>query len=119
MCAVVPRALAWLSHHAVVPLAICGSTVSDFCIDCFPAEVGTDVILFTRVLPRTVQSCLAVVSQGGAVVPCPRQYLPQPLCYRSALVADVAVVPRVLTVVPRGLAVVPLVSKRKYRVALQ
>ena len=50
--------------------------MSDICIDLNSAEVATGVFLFVRVLPRQVQSSLAVVPQGGAVVPRERQYRP-------------------------------------------
>ena len=61
-------------------------------------------------LPRLGVPCLAVVPQGGVVVPRLRKYRPQPLCYRSSLATTaIVVVPRFLTVVPHGLAVVPLV----------
>ena len=84
--------------------------MSGFCTVRFSAEVDTDVFLFIRALTSLVHPGLAVVPQGGAIVPRLRQYRPQPLCYRSTLATAAAVVvPRFLTVVPHGLAVVPLV----------
>ena len=95
---------------AVVPQARRSSTVSDFCIVHFLAEVGTDVVLFIFALPSLVHSGLAVVPQGGAVVPRQRQYRSQPWRLWPGLAPAVAaVVPRSLTVVPHGLAVVLLV----------
>ena len=93
---------------AVVPLLAYGTTVSGFCIDSNSAEVAMDVIYYIRAFPFLASSYLAVVPQGGAVVP-RQQYCA--LClsaFWARLVSAVwAVVPRGPAVVPRAPAVVP------------
>ena len=59
----------YIRDSTVVPRLVRGSTASDFCTVSFSAEVGTDVFLFIRALRRLGLSCLAVVPQGGVVVP--------------------------------------------------
>ena len=52
--------------------------MSGFCVIRFSAEVDTNVFLFIRALPRLDHPGLAVVPQGGEVVPRQRQYRSQP-----------------------------------------
>ena len=93
----------------VVPLLACGTTVSDFCIDPNSAEVATDAFLYVRAYPILDYPCLAVVPQGGAVVPRQQFYHRRLPCLRSGLASDAAaVVPQGLAVVPWARAVVPL-----------
>ena len=63
---------------AVVPLLAYGTTASGFCIDSNSAEVATDVIFYIRAFPSLDSPCLAVVPQGGAVVPRQQYYRPLP-----------------------------------------
>ena len=94
--------------YAVVSLQACGTTVSDFCTDPNSAEVATDVFLYVRAFPNLDYPCLAVVPQGGAVVPRQRFYRPLPHSFSASLDSVAwAVLPQCLAVVPCALAVVP------------
>ena len=67
-----------------------------------------DVFLYVRAFPNLDHPCLAVVPQGGAVVPRQRFYRPLLHCIWAVLVSGArAVVLRGPTVVPCALAVVP------------